>query len=123
MITLTRGIGDRNEGRGEEERVFVSSLFLPVPRIPFLPDARNLQPSVFFFFEGIGRRRRPSKGREEEEHATARPPFSTSLLSFFFHFFFLSVSTDKRYDSNCFSDPFFRFEEEERMNGFARKGK
>lgn len=88
MITLTRGIGDRNEGRGEERRVFVSSLFLPVPRIPFLPDARNLQPSVFFFFEGIGRRRRPSKGREEEEHATARPPFSTSLVSFFFHFFF-----------------------------------
>lgn len=122
MITLTRGIGDRNEGRGEERRVFVSSLFLPVPRIPFLPDARNLQPSVFFF---RGHRSTSSslEGKRGGGACNCAAPFFNQPSFLLFPFFFLSVSTDKRYDSNCFSDPFFRFEEEERMNGFARKGK
>lgn len=101
MITLTRGIGDRNEGRGEEERVFVSSLFLPVPRIPFLPDARNLQPSVFFF---RGHRSTSSslEGKRGGGACNCAAPFFNQPSFLPFLFFFLSVSTDKRYFESFF---------------------
>lgn len=101
MITLTRGIGDRNEGRGEERRVFVSSLFLPVPRIPFLPDARNLQPSVFFF---RGHRSTSSslEGKRGGGACNCAAPFFNQPSFLLFPFFFLSVSTDKRYFESFF---------------------
>lgn len=88
MITLTRGIGDRNEGRGEEERVFVSSLFLPVPRIPFLPDARNLQPSVFFFSRAsvdvVVPRREERRRSMQLRGPLFQPAFFPSFSIFFF---------------------------------------
>lgn len=64
--------------------------------IPFLPDARNLQPRIFF--EGI-----EGGGEAKKVTRCASAPFSTSLVSSFF-----SLPFRKRYDLNQFSDSWRR---------------